>query len=249
MADPPPDRLIDETDAPGANPPPERPNPVRGRSGAIYSLLVGLAFVAVIAVAGINAVRTEDGGVLGSQDEGDLPLAGFAVPDARSGLDGDANLVQDDCAVAAIPCPADERRLPACRIEVEGAIRVCDLFDKPLALSFWFTRGGDCEAQQDVFDAAYRRYGDRVNFLGINVRDERADVLALARERGWKHPLGLDRDGALSNLYRIGGCPTLLLAYPGGILQATAIGELGPEQMTERIERLIAASERRARAG
>lgn len=218
------------------------------RPGAIYSLLVGLAFVAVIAIAGINAVRTEDGGVLGAQDEGDLPLSQFAIPDARSSLEGDANIAQDNCESASIPCPAEDRRTPACEVGLEGAIRVCDSFDRPLALSFWFTRGGDCEAQQDVFEAVHRRFRDRVKFLAVNVRDDREEVLRLARERGWTHPIGLDRDGALSNLYRIGGCPTLLLAHPGGILQATAIGELTEAEMAERVRSLITASERR-RAG
>ena len=96
--------------------------------------------------------------MLGAGAEGDLPLAQFAVPDARGELDGDANIAQDDCQTAEIPCPDSEQRTPACEVDLEGAIRVCDLFDRPLVLSFWFTRGGECEAQQDVFDAVYRRY-------------------------------------------------------------------------------------------
>ena len=39
-------------------------------------------------------------------------------------------------------------------------IRVCDLFDRPLVISFWFTGGGDCLPTQDVVDAvagAFRR--------------------------------------------------------------------------------------------
>ena len=31
-------------------------------------------------------------------------------------------------------------------------------------------------------------------------------------------PVGYDRDGAVSDLYRVGGCPTVAFAYPGGIL-------------------------------
>ena len=93
-------------------------------------MIVGLVFIAIVAVAGINALATEDSGVLGAGEEGDLPLAQFAVPDARSALEGDANIAQDDCEVAQIPCPEDERRTPACEVDLEGAIRVCDLFDR-----------------------------------------------------------------------------------------------------------------------
>lgn len=218
----------------------------RPRPAAIYTAIVGLVFIAVIAVAGINLLSSEDTGVLGAGGEGDLPLAQFAVPDARADLEGDANIAQDDCESPAIPCPEGDRRTPACEVRVPGAIRVCELFDRPLVLSFWFTRGGDCEAQEDAFEAVYRRFRDRVNFLAIDVRDDTDEVRRLISERGWTHPIGLDRDGALSNLYRVGGCPTFVYAYPGGILQATAIGELDEQQLSARVERLIEASRERA---
>jgi AhpC/TSA family len=212
----------------------------------LYALIVGIAFIAVIAVAGINTISTEEQGVLGASEEGDAPLEQFAVPDARSGVSGDANIAQDDCDAARIPCPEESRRTPACLVDVPGAIRVCDLFHRPLVLSFWFTRGGDCEDQEDVFERAYRRYSERVNFLAIDVRDSDEEVRELIAERGWTHPIGLDRDGALSNLYRVGGCPTFVYAYPGGIQQSTSIGELGDRDFFARVERLIAASKQRA---
>jgi hypothetical protein len=216
------------------------------RPFAIYSVIVGLVFIAIVAVAAINTLSTEDSGVLGAGDEAGLPLAQFAVPDARSDLEGDSNIAQDDCEVARVPCPEDDRRTPACAIEIEGAIRVCDLFARPLVLSFWFTKGGECESQQDAFEAVYRRHRGRANFLAINVRDGREEVLRLADEHGWTHPIGLDRDGALSNLYRVGGCPSFLYAYPGGILRETSIGELSAKQLSARVDDLIQASRERA---
>jgi thiol-disulfide isomerase/thioredoxin len=213
----------------------------------VYSLTVGIAFVALIVIAGINTISNDSGGVLGSSDEAGLPLEQFAVPDARLGREGDANIAQDDCDSARIPCPEESRRTPACEVDVPGAIRVCDLFDRPLVLSFWFTRGGSCEEEEDVVERAYRRYKDRVNFLAIDVRDDADEVRTLIEERGWTHPVGLDRDGALSNLYRVGGCPTIVFAFPGGILQSTAIGELTEGELFDRIDKLVKASRERAR--
>ena len=60
----------------------------------------------------------------------------------------------------------------------------------------------------------------------------------LIEERNWTHPVGLDRDGALANLYRVGGCPTFVYAFPGGILQSTSIGELTDEQFAKISEHL-----------
>jgi len=213
------------------------------RPAAIYSLIVGLAFIAVVLIAGVNALSTEDSGLITPKDEG-LPLPQFAVPDAGSELTGDANIAQDDCEVSAVPCPEADRRDPACEIHVKGAIRVCDLFERPLVLSFWFTRGGECEAAQDRFEAAYRRFRRRANFLAVNVRDDRDEVRRLIAERGWTHPVGLDSDGALSNLYRIGACPTFLYVYPGGILQNVSIGD--ESDLGEGVEALLVASRERA---
>lgn len=219
----------------------------RPGSTAIYSVVVGLVFIAIIAIATINALQTDDSGVIGAQEEGELPLAQFAVPDARGELEGDANIAQDDCETSKIPCPESDRRTPACEVDLKGAIRVCDLFDRPLVLSFWFTRGGECEAEQDDFEATYRSFEGRVNFLGINVRDERDEVQRLISEHGWTHPIGLDRDGALSNLYRVGGCPTFLYVYPGGILQSTSLGELDRPGLEKRVQELVDASAARER--
>jgi thiol-disulfide isomerase/thioredoxin len=225
---------------------PQRPGP-----GRRYSTFVGIAFLVLIAVATLNTIRTESGGILGaSAGERGMALLEFAVPDARTGpLDRDANIDQDDCSTSENPCPADARRPPACRIPPEGAIRVCDLFDRPLVISFWFTRGADCLATQDVVDRVASRYRGRVNFLSINIRDDPADVRRIVAERGWRMPVGYDRDGAVSDLYLVGLCPTVAFAYPGGILDFAKVGveELSEPQLTGDVQRLLRHSHRRAR--
>lgn len=219
------------------------------RPGSRYSLFVGLAFLVIVLIAFANLVTTRESGTLGLDEEtSDLPLPEFAVPAVASDLEGDANIAQDDCETSELPCPADARRTPACRVPGRDVIRVCDLFDRPLVISFWFTRGSDCESQQDVVDAVYRRYRDRVNFLSLNVRDDRDTVRELARDRGWRMPLGHDRDGALANLYRVGGCPTFVYAYPGGILESAGIGELSESELEQRVRKLLRASRQRAAA-
>jgi hypothetical protein len=214
-----------------------------------YSIFVGLAFLVVIVVATANTLRTRDDGILGTSetDRGD-PLPEFAVPDLRSDSEGDANIFQDDCASATNPCPADDQRTPACEIEVAGAIRVCDLFDRPLVISFWFTQGADCLPTQDVVDQVANRFRGRVNFLSINVRDDHDAAQRIVDERGWKLPVGWDADGAVSNLYRVGVCPTVAFAYPGGTFSEAKLGsdELSAEQLTADVDRLLRESRRRA---
>jgi hypothetical protein len=216
-----------------------------------YSVAVGLLFLAVIVVATVSTIGGGGaGGTLGLDFEpARWPLPEFAVPVAAGGLEGDANVAQDDCESSAVPCPGDARRTPACRIDTPGALRVCDLFERPLVISFWFTKGGDCAAQQDVVDSVYRRYRGRVNFLSLDIRDSRDTVQELIRRHGWKLPVGYDRDGAVGSLYKIGGCPTFAYVYPGGTLESAGIGDLTAAQLSARVERLLDASRVAARPG
>jgi hypothetical protein len=215
-----------------------------------YSLAVGLIFLAIVVVAAVHTIEGGGGGqILGlDQFPARWPLPEFAVPEGAGRLEGDANVAQDDCETSSLPCPQGSRRTPACRIGAAGAIRVCDLFARPLVISFWFTKGGGCSDQQDVVERLYRRYRGRVDFLSLDIRDDRDTLRELIRRHGWTMPVGYDRDGAVGSLYGVGGCPTFAYAYPGGTLQSASSGDLTTAQLSRRVERLLAAT-RAAEAG
>jgi hypothetical protein len=207
-----------------------------------YSIAAGLLFAAIIVVALINGVGGDGEGTLGLDEQPrHWPLPEFAVPVATSDLEGDANIFQDDCETSQLPCPPEAQRVPACRVGGSDAIRVCDLFSRPAVISFWFG-SGSCAAQQDAVDQAYARYRGRVSFLSLNVRDDRDTVRDLIRQRGWRMPVGYDRDGAVAALYRVGGCPTFAYVFPGGTLQSASIGELTAAELDGRVERLLRAT-------
>ncbi len=207
-----------------------------------YSIAVGVLFVAIVAVALIHGVPG-GGDTLGLDKQPPRwPLPEFAVPDAAGQLEGDANVAQDDCSAAGLPCPADAKRTPACQVREPGAIRVCDLFDRPSVISFWFSKGSDCVDQQDVVSRVYSRYRGRVNFLSLDIRDDRDTVRELIRRRRWTMPVGYDRDGAVAGLYRVGGCPTYAYVYPGGTLESASIGNLTEAGLGDRVERLLHAT-------
>lgn len=198
----------------------------RGRGQPFnYMALVGVIFLIVIGIALFNMLRTTDSGTVGIGDVGiGEEAAPFAVPIASSELDGDANVDPDE----------------ACSVEGSDVLRVCDYFDRPLVMSFWFTKGAEsCIDQQDVFDEVAARFERRAGFVSINVRDDRERVRELIDERGWEVPVGYDRDGAVSNMYRIGGCPTFLFYREGGVLERAEIGETDAEELGSQVRSLI----------
>ena len=163
--------------------------------GRRYSTFVGIAFLVLIIVATLNTIRTQGGGTLGvGGAERGIPLSEFAVPNAVTGpLDFDANIAQDNCSTSENPCPSDAKRTPACEINYppSRAIRVCDLFSRPLVLSFWFTRGANCLPTQDALNAVYEKYKGRLNVLSIDVRDDPSSVRSIASEHRWTMPVGI----------------------------------------------------------
>lgn len=190
-----------------------------------YMAVVGLIFVVVVIFALVNTLRTTDSGTVGIGDVGiGDKAAPFAVPLAESDLDGDANID-----------PAQ-----ACSVEGDDVLRICDYFDRPLVMSFWFTKqASGCIDEQDNFERVANEYGNRVGFVSINVRDDRDRVRELINEHGWKVPVGYDRDGAVSNIYRVGGCPTYLFFRRGGVLEAAEIGAAASEQLGPQVRSLI----------
>lgn len=209
-----------------------------------YSLVVGLLFLAVIVVATLHTIGGGNGEPTLGLDRlpARWPLPEFAVPAAAGPVEADANVAQDDCETSSLPCPGGSERTPACRIDRRGAIRVCDLFARPLVISFWFDKGTDCAAQQDVVERAYRRYRGQVGFLSLDIRDDRGTLRDLVREHGWSMPVGYDRDGAVAGLYGVGLCPTFAYVYPGGTLESAGIGELTFAQLNRRVRQLLAAT-------
>ena len=78
----------------------------------------------------------------------------------------------------------------------------------------------------------------RVQFAAVAIRGDRDDLRRRVRERGWKLPVGHDRDGAVANTYGVAVCPTITLAARGGEIRDTVIGSQSPRRIEAAIERL-----------
>jgi hypothetical protein len=58
------------------------------------------------------------------------------------------------------------------------------------------------------------------------------------RSRGWTMPVGIDHDGAVVNLYGVGGCPTTVFARRDGKVRGTRLGFLTEDQLVAAARRL-----------
>ena len=205
--------------------PPEVPRP-----SSRYAWVVGVAFLLVIIVAGVNSIPNEGRAIRGPERGKRMPS--FSAPLALSSLSGDANVCQKG------PCPKSAGSVPACDVRNRNVLTSCDLWERsPLILTFVFDRGADCFPQLDRVQRARRRLG--VNTAAVYFsRNDRDEVRATVRRRGWTMPVALDKDGAVANLYRVGGCPTTVFAYKGGKVRKARLGLITEDQLVAEARRL-----------
>lgn len=114
--------------------------------------------------------------------------------------------------------PAPTFELPNL-VRGEGPISLASYRGRPVVLNFWASWCDPCRREMPAFEAAHRRLGDRVAFLGIDRQDARDDGLKMRAQTRVTYPSAYDVDGSLDQAYRLRGMPsTIFLAADGRIL-------------------------------
>jgi hypothetical protein len=114
----------------------------------------------------------------------------------------------------------------------------CQLAERgPVALAFVAARSEACDRQVDALDRARADYPD-VSFAAVAIRGDRDDLRRTIRRRGWRLPVGWDRDGGVANAYAVAICPTVTFAYRGGRVQGTSLTLVEGAELRRRIERI-----------
>lgn len=151
-----------------------------------------------------------------------------AVNQARSG-GGDAlfSFEQRPAPAFSLPDLSD----PTATISLDG-------YDVPVVLNIWASWCVPCRREMPALQAANTRYGNRVQFIGINHQDTRTDALAFLAKTGVTYPSAFDPDGATARTYGAFGLPTTYFITAGGDIIATKTGELTPAQLDQQLERL-----------
>lgn len=195
------DRLRPEPDMPPKRP--EVPRPANK-----YAWAVGIVMLMGISVLLFTTALPNIGAGVSGPPRGEA-LPDFAAPSATGNLEGDANVLQSRTDTQkGVP--------PACEVRGDDVVNICDLRKRPVLLTFIFDRGADCNPQIDRVQRVSDEFPG-VSFVTVFFTDEeRAEIAALVRRRGWTMPVAIDADGAVANLYNVGGCPTTVVARAGG---------------------------------
>ncbi|MHB8671143.1 MAG: TlpA family protein disulfide reductase [Acidimicrobiales bacterium] len=97
---------------------------------------------------------------------------------------------------------------------------------RPLLVNFWSSTCIPCRKEMPTLEAAYRRAGGRVGFVGVDEEDERAPAQRLMAATGVTYASGYDRDGALSGKWGLVGLPTTVVLGADGVVAGRVLGPL-----------------------
>lgn len=137
--------------------------------------------------------------------------------------------------------PTDAMALPDFDLSKYEQLAI-QLRGTPMVVNIWASWCGPCRSEAPLLAAAAKTYGDRVQFLGIDILDSRDSARGFMTEFDWTYPSLFDATGAIRDGLGYIGQPATLFYDAKGSLISDWIGPLTPDVLTKRIEQLLAAA-------
>lgn len=117
-----------------------------------------------------------------------------------------------------------------------GSWRVSRSVAAPLVINFWASWCEPCLLEMPAHDAFYRRYGDRIGYVGINEREPPVRIREHLEKEAAKgieftFPILLDRDGSVGEAFRLGGMPETWFVDAQGVARFHWLGPVTFEML------------------
>jgi cytochrome c biogenesis protein CcmG, thiol:disulfide interchange protein DsbE len=109
----------------------------------------------------------------------------------------------------------------------------------PAVMNVWASWCVPCRAEAPELAAAAERYGSRIQFLGIDVLDNRADARAFMAEFGWTYPSVFDAAHAIPTSLGHSGQPVTLFYAADGTLVDAVDGQISTARLDAGIQELL----------
>lgn len=114
--------------------------------------------------------------------------------------------------------------------------------DKPAVINFWASWCGPCKNEAPALQEMYEKYGDRIEFVTVNVTSleffGKEEVDLFIDKYGWTMPVLMDEKGEVYQLYRGIGIPITILVDRDGVVTYIYNGEFTPDDLDKRLAKL-----------
>ena len=128
--------------------------------------------------------------------------------------------------------------------DVEGnTVSLSDFRGKPVVLNFWATWCGPCKAEMPELEAAYQEYGDRVQFVIVDLVEGRTETKAMGLEHiaasGYTFPVFFDVNQEGSAAYQLWAIPMTCFIDAEGVLVSSINRMISAEELQTGIDALL----------
>lgn len=129
--------------------------------------------------------------------------------------------------------------------DAEGnAVKLSDYFGRPIVLNFWASWCGPCVMEMPEFQKFYESYGDRVQFVIVNLTDGYQETVESASEfvaeQGYTFPVYYDTDIDAARKYGVNAVPVSYFIDAEGHLVTWRQGMLTADLLQQGMDLLLA---------
>jgi len=122
-------------------------------------------------------------------------------------------------------------------------VKLSDMRGKPVVLNFWATWCGPCKSEMPHFQNLYLEYGDRVEFMMVNLTDgaqeTQADVEEYITENGYTFPVYCDTSMYAAAVYGVYSIPTTFFIGSEGEALYYQMGAMSEDMLRSAIEDML----------
>jgi thiol-disulfide isomerase/thioredoxin len=122
-----------------------------------------------------------------------------------------------------------------------GSLALSDLRGRWVVINFWASWCVPCAAEMPVLQRIADEYADTVSVVGVNMREDHAQVSASVAEWGIRYPILLNPTDEAVLAYSVVALPQTLVVAPDGELVWRSFGEISYESFTAELRRLMSS--------
>lgn len=154
------------------------------------------------------------------------------------------NLTNDSAALSnEIATNKDNTGLQLAKVEltnVDGTTASTDSFlGTPTIINIWYSTCEPCRRELPVLASTAEQYGDKVRFIGVNIKDSAKVAKDFATKYGVNFEIFLDLNGAFISSSGISTAPVTLAVNAQGLIVAQIAGELSTDKLTALVTELL----------
>jgi len=120
----------------------------------------------------------------------------------------------------------------------KSSISLASYKGTPVLVNFWATWCVPCKDEMPLLEAAHKKWGSKVQFIGIDRQDYKPDALAFAQKTRVTYPLAADPDATLDGAYRLRGMPTSVFIDRNGRIVQRVTGPVTKSQLDDTLQSL-----------